>query len=314
MSAVPPRIAVCVPAWRPDTIGAVVKAVLRQTEPAWEMVIVTQGQNAVSRDVAVELAASDRRIRAEHIAIQGACRARNAAFDATTAPVVAMTDDDCEPREDWLEAILARFATYPTAGLVGGSVVAPEPVRPGPSACPQVVVEERLYEPMRTPATPPTGWGWMGCNFAVRRSAAPSGALFDEYLGPGTEFPAAEDTDLGMRLEAAGIPMLSSPAIVVRHTMGWRYGIPALVQNQRNYAAGNGALAGKLAMLGDPRGARMLRATRSSILRGTVMRLRLLHLPIDLLRLRHYVWGWRRCQQAYEVDPVTRLLRPRPGA
>ena len=47
---------------------------------------------------------------------------------------------------------------------------------------------------------------------------------FDECLGAGADFPAAEDTDYKLRLEAAGIRMLTTPRAAVVHTYGVRKG------------------------------------------------------------------------------------------
>jgi GT2 family glycosyltransferase len=59
--------------------------------------------------------------------------------------------------------------------------------------------------------------------------------LFDERLGPGTSFPAAEDNDLGYRLLEQGYCICYVPEAVVYHrawrsereslSLEWRYGV-----------------------------------------------------------------------------------------
>src|SRR5205807_8092737 len=109
----------------------------------------------------------------------------------------------------------------------------------------------------------PPRCGWMGATFAGRREVASSLGMFDECLGAGADFPAAEDTDYEFRLEAAGVRMLATPRSAVVHTYGVRRGW-AMFRSQRNYATGNGGMAGKLTLLGDRRGAQWLEDTRAA--------------------------------------------------
>ena len=56
---------------------------------------------------------------------------------------------------------------------------------------------------------------------ATYRSAIDCIGGFDERLGPGTCFPAAEDNDLGFRLLEAGFHIIYDPASVLYHR-SWR--------------------------------------------------------------------------------------------
>ena len=73
---------------------------------------------------------------------------------------------------------------------------------------------------------------------------------WDEHLGAGAEFPAGEDTDYKLRLEALGVRMLATPRSVIHHSSGRRVAREAW-RSQRNYAFGNGALAAKLTLADD---------------------------------------------------------------
>ena len=131
---------------------------------------------------------------------------------------------------------------------------------------------------------------------------------FDECLGAGTEFPSCEDTDYKLRLESMGVKMRSTPRAIVYHTHGVRYGVRALLAHQRNYARGNGAMAAKLTMSGDPRGAQWLEATRRDCLRSWFQNRRPQRLAADLRRLQCFAGGYRDCIRDYSVDAG--LLRP----
>jgi hypothetical protein len=106
--------------------------------------------------------------------------------------------------------------------------------------------------------------------------------------------------------------MLTTPRSRILHSSGVRSGRAAL-RSQRNYALGNGALAGKQSLGGDPRGRLWLRETRRRCLTAWARRLRPDRLPVDL---RHLLWfeiGYRRCRRHFLVD-ANGLLRRREGA
>jgi len=96
----------------------------------------------------------------------------------------------------------------------------------------------------------------------IRTRWLPSTRALGDLNNFTTDFPAAEDTDYKLRLEAAGIRMLTTPRAAVVHTYGVRKGW-ALLRSQQNYATGNGGMAGKLTLLGDSRGAEWLEETRN---------------------------------------------------
>src|SRR3954453_17058366 len=55
------------------------------------------------------------------VAAPGQVAALNAGLDALREDVVAITDDDCLPRPDWLERIERHFAADPRLGGLGGA-------------------------------------------------------------------------------------------------------------------------------------------------------------------------------------------------
>jgi GT2 family glycosyltransferase len=81
---------------------------------------------------------------------------------------------------------------------------------------------------------PPMGWDWISCNVAMKREVAEEIGLWDEYLGPGTDFPAADDNDYLLRAEALDIKMATTPEAIVTHTYGYRYN-QQLIKHVRNY-------------------------------------------------------------------------------
>lgn len=292
------KFSVCVPASRPDTLAATIRSIQRQTYGDWELTVVGQGDDAAVRTVTEAFASEDGRIRFLHTERRGASAARNAGMAVSEGSVFAFTDDDCEAREDWLERLAEKFAAYPGVGLVGGAVVAPPKQRRGPAICPAVYPVEALYDPRPMGFQPPAGWDWIGANHAIRREVVERVGGYDEHLGPGATFAVAEDTDLKLRLERLGIKMLSSPDVVIRHTYGYRYGVGPRLRFSRNYSRGNGGLAGKLTLQGDPRGEQWVRLHRREI-HEVATRPHLL--TSKIIRIRNFMAAYRQCVREFRV-------------
>lgn len=285
-------------------------SIQHQTWGDWELIVIGQGSDMAVRDMVEAVASRDERVRYVHVPRPGLSRARNRGIAAAKGEIVAMMDDDCEADAKWLATIAGCFVAEPEVGLIGGALVPPVGAVRRLSSCPALIPAERLYDPVATGRHAPEGWDWIGGNFAVRRSIAERVGRFDEYLGAGTRFPSGEDTDYKLRMEALGIKMRSTPRAVVHHTHGVRYGLRAGLRHSRNYARGNGALAGKLTLMGDPRGREWLTmATRESSRDWLSIRTAG-RMPVSLLRLRHFRQAYDECRRAYRVDPALQLLEP----
>jgi GT2 family glycosyltransferase len=220
-----------------------------------------------------------------------------------------MIDDDCEAGRDWLAVLAEQFRRSPHAGVVGGALLSPGQPDGLLSWCPSYIPVEAVYDPVATPRRPPPGCDWIGANFALRRSVYDQVGPFDEYLGAGATFGAAEEVDYKLRLERAGIVMRTTPRAIVKHTYGRRSGIRQMLRGQRHYARGNAALAAKLTLLGDDRGLRWFKKNRRTGLRGWLQGAPY-RLPLDLRRLWYYTAAYRECLRSYTVDDQG-LLSPR---
>lgn len=197
----PPRFAVVVATKdRGGRITPLLESVLRSEATDFELVIVDQSDAAATR-LAVEPFLADPRVRYVHLDVAGTSHARNHGIASTSAPVIAITDDDCTVPPDWLEQLGRPFALHPEVGVLYCNVD-PAPVTE-PGHTPHI-----RFRTNRVIA----GFGdvrpgqplWMGAGMAVRRTAVADGNGFDELLGPGRRFPACEDNDIAWRAMARG--------------------------------------------------------------------------------------------------------------
>jgi glycosyltransferase involved in cell wall biosynthesis len=296
---------------RPDTVGAAVRSIVNQTYHDWELVVIAQGAAATRISDTVHDALRGRDGRVIALTGRGLSRARNAAVEAAGGDLIAMMDDDCEADPDWLAALIDALRSAPQAGLVGGALVPPQRSRRGPGTCPSCFPEDIIYEPSCAWTEPPSGFSLVGGNFAVLRRAAEAVGPFDEVLGAGARFAAAEEMDFQRRAAHLGIAMRSTPRAVVHHTHGWRYGVSAVLNFHRGYALGNGAHAAKMTLVGDPGGEVALRRMHQLATRDWLERRHPPALAGGLIRYYYFATGYRECLGGYVVDDRGVLL-PKP--
>ncbi len=296
------KFSVVVPATRPGTVQATIESICRQSIPDWELVVVGQGEDASLRAVVEAYADQDHRVRYHHIELRGASRARNAGLRCTSGEILAFIDDDCEAKADWLETMGQMFDSRPDIGLVGGALIPPAKPGKGMAFCFGFIPEEGVYDPAASPQRAPKGWDWTGSNVSIRRTVIERAGPFDEYLGPGSSFFAAEDPDYKLRLETLGIKMAATPRAVVYHTYGCRTGLWALMKQTRNYTFGTYGLAGKLTLMGDPRGREWMADVRTHCLTNWFRNRKPYRLPVDLYRLWNATSAYRLCLKQYKVQ------------
>jgi GT2 family glycosyltransferase len=214
---------------RPEFLLAAVRSVLAGDRAPAEIVVVDQSD---SPNDAIPPLDGERGCRVRYVptAPRGVSHARNLGLAAATGDIVAFTDDDVFVDRGWLGAIVTTLTAGDTRDVVTGRVLATEAESPGGFAPALVASEEpAVYEGRVGRDVLEAG------NMAVRRATLPALHGFDARLGPGTEFPAGEDNDMGYRLLAAGCRIRYVPEALIYHRawrgpeemwpLRWRYGV-----------------------------------------------------------------------------------------
>jgi GT2 family glycosyltransferase len=199
-----PRISVAVSTYRrPDRIMRLLQALAKQTLPPGDFEVVVyddaSGDDTVEqvRRAAAALPYSLRLVEGEEN--RGPASGRNVAWRAGLAPLVAFIDDDCVPDPGWLAAGLAAFDANPVGAVVGHVEPAPDQLNlQGPFSRTLRVTDARFF------AT---------ANCFYRREALEAADGFDERF----RRAAGEDTDLGLRVMAAGWTTSYSADALVHH-------------------------------------------------------------------------------------------------
>jgi len=138
--------------------------------------------------------------------------ARNAALAVVGQPLVAVTDDDCEPEPSWLAAAITALDGEPNLVAVCGPVLPlPDPtgtLMPVSSRTSATSATfERTSEPWRVGS---------GGNLVARTASLRAAGGYDERLGAGSPGGAGEDVDVLHRLLRQG-PIRYDADAVVRH-------------------------------------------------------------------------------------------------
>lgn len=225
---------------RPRLLAMTLRAIAGQQA---DDVLVVDSASRSEATAAVAAAAGVRCVRVDE---PGLARARNAGLRATTADIVAFTDDDCEPARGWAAAVRAAFDDR-TAFVLGRVYAIGGDEQP----VVQLDTERRLFS---------AGGDVMrmghGANFSVSRAAWDELGGFDELLGAGARFRAGEDTDFLWRALNAGRVGRFEPEAVVGHRV-WR-GRREALRTMYGYGVGQGAVARKVRRLGGPAAQRVL--------------------------------------------------------
>jgi len=181
-----------------------------------EVVVADNGSTDATARVTAEATATHPTLR--HLAVPegGKSRALNTAIRNTSAPLLAFVDDDVELDRDWLVAVDGYFARTAIAAAQGTIRLPPE-VAADPTLVAAIERWHTIPHCDYGPTVAESG-SLTGANMFVTRRAFARVGLFDERLGPGAA-GASEDTELALRLRAAGERIGFVPDAIVYHAV-----------------------------------------------------------------------------------------------
>ena len=200
-------ISIIIPAYNAaQTLPACLAALQRQTQPADEIIVVDDGSQDKTAQVA--RAYDAQLLEQPH---QGPAAARNLGIRQARGDIVLLTDADCEPVPTWVAEMMRPFADPRVVG-VKGSYRTHQQERVARLA--QCEFEER-YDRLERLAT---------IDFIDSYAAAFRLAVLLETGGFDPAFPHNEDVELSYRLARAGCRLMFNRQAVVyhRHPSTWR--------------------------------------------------------------------------------------------
>jgi GT2 family glycosyltransferase len=203
---------------RRDNVVPTIRSVQSCGFDDFELLVMDQSIDDATAVVVQELCRDDPRIRLVRLPLPGKPRALNAGRRLARAPIVALTDDDCEVNHGWLSAFLAAFDTDPRVACVYGDV-APGPHDPKEGFIPVCRIERpETIEGLNQFLTMPNWQHFgLGASMALRVSVLDRIGGWDECIGPGTKFGSGDDNDIAVKVLRDGHRIAFSPEAAVVH-------------------------------------------------------------------------------------------------
>ena len=198
-----PKVSVVVACYNgARTLKACLEAATSLKYPDYEVILVDDGSTDSTPEIAAQFP-TVRYLRHDNL---GLSVARNTGIAASLGEIVAFTDADCRPDEDWLYYLVGDLVASRFAGIGGHNLLPPEDswvaasvmVSPGGPA--HVMLTDRVAEHIP------------GCNMAFWKWALEEIGCFDPVLRK-----AGDDVDVCWRLQQRGYQLGFSPAGFVWH-------------------------------------------------------------------------------------------------
>lgn len=205
-----PTITVAVPTLASDeTLAECIQSLRKQSLPHFEVIVIdNSGKRLVQADEFVKVIANDTNV--------GFGAAINQVFRQSTAPFLAILNDDAVAHPRWLESMLEAIQSRHDIGMCASHIRLAGDGRldsAGMLLCADGSSKQRghLDAPEKYPRLQETLFP-SGCAALYRREMLEEIGLFDESF-----FLYCEDTDLGLRARWAGWECLYVPDAIVDH-------------------------------------------------------------------------------------------------
>ena len=266
------KISIVIPSFNSQsTVQACLASIYEQTYPAnlTEVIVADNGSVDGTREF---IEARFPQVVVLHVSQKGSGHARNAGFLKAQGELILSTDADCICEPTWAAELVEAFGRAPEGTAAIGGLILPYRV--------DSLAEkyEKCWVSQPAALTP---------DAKVRYTATPNAAFSRGPFASVGGFDGAlafDDTDLGLRLQAAGYQISFTDRAVVRHRNPAT--LRELYLHRRKYGQANFALACKYPeIFGDPHGPQ----ERSRILQETIKRVcsNICKLPFSLVRERN---------------------------
>jgi GT2 family glycosyltransferase len=222
---------------RPLLLRDAVASVLESRPVPAELVVIDQSDS--SDDYFQKLTScSGCTVRYHWSRTVGASRARNEGARAARNELVAFLDDDVVVAPDWFGTMIQTLSRFgPRAVVTGRVLAATAELRGGFAPSTNADSASVVYSGPRCEGV------LYSATMALDRSVFGEIGWFDERLGPGTRFPAAEDNDFCFRLLSARYDIVHEARAAIYHR-AWR-SPDAYLPLRWNYGRGQGAFYAK---------------------------------------------------------------------
>lgn len=214
-----PKVSVVVCSYNgAKTLRKCLEALQRINYPNYEIILVDDG----SKDETQIIASEFPNIKNIFQYNQGLSSARNTGYKNSTGEIIAYTDSDCEPDEDWLYFIVKTLINTNYIGVGGPNL------SPTPSSNVNAAITVSKGTPTHVLINDTEAEHIPGCNMAYWKYGLENINGFDE-----TFRTAGDDVDLCWRFIKSGYKIGFNPSAIVWHHR--RHNINLYLKQQRGY-------------------------------------------------------------------------------
>lgn len=193
-------------------IRTAISSVLSSTYGNFEILIIDQSTNELTKEIGQSYARQDERVRYFHMSAKAKCRGLNYGIKMSEGEIIAITDSDCQVFSDWLEKIIFVFNHYPDVDIVYGSLI-PEINSEKKWFVPGVRLGDRIFSGSRSKIFE----NGMGANMSIRKRLFEKIGYFDELFGPGSFFSGGDEWDFSYRALKRGFKVAHASSVKVKH-------------------------------------------------------------------------------------------------
>jgi len=215
---------------RPDELRRFLKSVRSQYLPDCEVLVVDQSTGSI--DTVLSEYPDVVHIRSD---VRGLSRNRNIGIARSSGDVIAFPDDDCVLPHDYLKRVAELAGRFSGDTLFGyGDILTIEDRQPF----------HQLYKVGSMPRL--TTFNCLkitSIGFVFDRRAFARVGVFDESFGVGATYGAAEESDIALRMLAAGIQGIYADHLEILHPARSKAAVS--MERHRSYSTALGALARK---------------------------------------------------------------------
>jgi len=197
---------------RPGPIAHAVASLLAADDGPFELLVIDQSDGYETEQALASLR-KDARLVYYRTPTRGKGAALNEGLRIARGSILVCTDDDCQVPRGWITDMARVLSSRPSAAVAFCNVV---PV-PHDRSAGYVPAFQRKSDRLLSSITDYRLGLGLGAAMAVRREFALSIGGFDEFFGPGSRFPSADDWDISIRALMKGWRVYETPELAVVH-------------------------------------------------------------------------------------------------
>lgn len=219
-------ISVIIPTyWRAEELRRCLEGLRKQARQADEIIVVVREGDEETRVFLEGARASHTSLRAITVKVPGQVAALNAGLDKATGDIIAFTDDDAIPHQDWLKKTEEQFMADSKTGGVGGKddlYINGELRRGSKKVVGKIQWFGRMVGNHHLGSGDPREVDTLkGSNMGFRRDAIKNLRFDTRLRGEGAQ--VRNDTALCFAVKKIGWKLVYDPAIQIDHYMAARH-------------------------------------------------------------------------------------------